>query len=182
VSLTPKQERFVKEYIIDLNATQAAIRAKYSKKTANEQASRLLAKVSIQKAIQREKKKREKRTEITQDKVLKELGLIGFSDPADVLEIEEGGLIIAKKFDDMPKDKRRVLKGVKEDRVIRETPDGKQMVVHDKIRYEFWDKIKALELLGRHLAMFTDNVKHSGEIKHAVFLMPRPKRNNNAKR
>ena len=69
-NLTPKQQRFVEEYLIDLNATQSAIRAGYSEKTANEQGSRLLANVSISEAIAEAQNKRVERTEITQDYVL----------------------------------------------------------------------------------------------------------------
>jgi phage terminase small subunit len=68
--LTPKQELFVKEYLIDLNATQAAIRAGYSKKTANEQGARLLAHVSVGAAIQEAMDKRSKRIEVNSDYVL----------------------------------------------------------------------------------------------------------------
>lgn len=68
--LTPKQEAFVREYLIDLNATQAAIRAGYSQKTANEQGARLLANVSIASAIDVLKLKREVKTEITAEWVL----------------------------------------------------------------------------------------------------------------
>lgn len=68
--LTPKQERFVQEYLVDLNATQAAIRAGYSEKTAREQASQLLSKLNIQDAVQAGKAARTQRLEITQDQVL----------------------------------------------------------------------------------------------------------------
>jgi len=70
MELTPKQKRFVSEYLIDLNATQAAIRAGYSQKTANEQGARLLANASVQAAITEAIEQREKRTQITQDYVL----------------------------------------------------------------------------------------------------------------
>jgi len=68
--LTPKQEMFCKEYIIDLNATQAAIRAGYSEKTANEQGARLLANVSISEKIRELINQRSARVEITADYVL----------------------------------------------------------------------------------------------------------------
>lgn len=80
MALTPKQERFVSEYLIDLNATQACIRAGYSKRTADKQGSQLLGKPSIAKAISEAKAKREKRTNITQDRVVAELAKIGFAD------------------------------------------------------------------------------------------------------
>lgn len=70
MALTPKQQRFVDEYLIDLNATQAAIRAGYSAKTANEIGAQNLAKLSIQKAIEAAKNQRQQRTQITQDRVI----------------------------------------------------------------------------------------------------------------
>ena len=73
MSLTPKQARFVEEYLIDLNATQAAIRAGYSAKTANEQGAQLLAKLSIRQAVAEAQVIRSKRTEITQDEVIQGL-------------------------------------------------------------------------------------------------------------
>ncbi len=71
--LTPKQARFVEEYLLDLNATQAATRAGYSKKTANEQGAQLLAKLSIRQAVAEAQAARSKRTEITQDEVIQGL-------------------------------------------------------------------------------------------------------------
>ena len=73
MSLTPKQACFVEEYLIDLNATQAAIRAGYSAKTANEQGAQLLAKLSIRQAVAEAQAIRSKRTEITQDEVIQGL-------------------------------------------------------------------------------------------------------------
>lgn len=73
--LTPKQERFCQEYLIDLNATQAAIRAGYSAKTAQEQASRLLSNVMVQAAIDAGKKQRSESTGITAERVL--TGIMG---------------------------------------------------------------------------------------------------------
>ncbi len=71
--LTPKQARFVEEYLIDLNATQAAIRAGYSKKTAKQQGQRLLTNVDVQAAVTEAKETRSERTEITQDEVIQGL-------------------------------------------------------------------------------------------------------------
>lgn len=85
--LNAKQKRFVKEYLIDLNGTQAAIRAGYSPKTANEQAARLLANVSIQEANQEAMKKREERTDVTVDRVVQELHNIVTVDPNEIVEL-----------------------------------------------------------------------------------------------
>ena len=76
--LTEKQKRFVEEYLIDLNATQAAIRAGYSPKTANEQGTQNLAKLSIQDAVAKAMAERSRRTGINQDRVLQELAKLAF--------------------------------------------------------------------------------------------------------
>lgn len=83
MALTEKQKRFVAEYLVDLNATQAAIRAGYSEKTAEQMGYQLLQKTSVQKAVQIAMKDRQQRTEITQDRVLDELGKVAFSKAAD---------------------------------------------------------------------------------------------------
>lgn len=84
--LTPKQAAFVREYLVDLNATQAAIRAGYSARTANEQAARLLANVSVAAAIERAMAQRAERTEITQDMVLERWWQIATADPNEVIQ------------------------------------------------------------------------------------------------
>lgn len=85
--LSPKQQRFVEEYMVDLNATQAAIRAGYSPKTAAEQGARLLKNVKTQAAIHKAAEKREKRTEITADRVVQELWNIITADPNEITEL-----------------------------------------------------------------------------------------------
>ncbi len=88
--LTLKQLRFVEEYMIDLNGTQAAIRAGYSAKTANEQAAQLLAKLSIQAAISEEREKQQARTEITADRVLREAWGILTADARELVQVKVG--------------------------------------------------------------------------------------------
>ena len=85
--LTEKQKRFVEEYLVDLNATQAAIRAGYSPKTANEQGARLLANVSIQHALQKAMQDREQRTVVTADRVVQELWNIVTADANEIVEL-----------------------------------------------------------------------------------------------
>lgn len=163
-----KHERFCQEYIIDLNGTKAAERAEYSEKTARIQASQLLSKLNIQERIAELKKERSERTQVTQDMVIKELAICGFSDLKDYIEvIEDTGVIRAKSFDEMPKGKSRALQSIKEDRVIKEDAKGEQVTVYDKINFKLYDKIRALELMGKHLGMFID-VKHAGEILHKL--------------
>ena len=92
--LTPRQQRFVDEYLIDLNATQAAIRAGYSKKTANAQAGRLLVNVSVQAAIQAGQSAAQKRTRRTMDDVLADLRAVA-QDAMQKIPDKEGNLLMA---------------------------------------------------------------------------------------
>lgn len=158
-ALTPKQQRFVEEYLKDLNATQAAIRAGYSEKTAQEQGSQNLSKLIIANAIQARMDKRSARTEITSDLILKELLLIARADISQAYD-EKGNL---KPMHDIPEDVRRAMSAVK---VFEEFEGfGKDRTkIGDVREVKFWDKPKALELLGRHLKLFTDKVEHSGSI------------------
>ncbi|WP_440111752.1 terminase small subunit [Acidovorax sp. BL-A-41-H1] len=88
--LTPKQQRFVDEYMVDLNATQAAIRAGYSRHTAGEQGCQLLAKLNIQAAISIARKAQQERTGITADRVLTEIALVAFADARELVEVRKG--------------------------------------------------------------------------------------------
>lgn len=101
MALTDKQKRFCEEYLIDLNATQAAIRAGYSPKTAEQTASRLLRNVKVQEYIAKRQKELSRSTEITQERVIKELALIAFSNNADYahvvekkMQVEAGGALV----------------------------------------------------------------------------------------
>jgi phage terminase small subunit len=156
MGLTAKQEKFCQEYLIDLNATQAAIRAGYSEKTASRIGGQNLYKLVIQAEIQRSQLARSKRTEITQDRVLKELALIGFSDMAMFVRIDESGMIQANPLDTLPEGASRIIKKVKEKRVIRSTPEGDQ-ILDATYEFELCDKVRCLELMGKHLGMFSEN-------------------------
>ncbi len=155
--LTDKQAQFVKEYLIDLNATQAAIRAGYSKDTANVIACENLSKPYLQAAIQKEMDKRAKRTEITQDRVLQELATIGFLDIRRAFD-DEGNIIPIK---DMPEDVARAIGGL-DYMAFGDDEKG----VTSKIK--LIDKKGSLELMGRHLKMFTDKVEVDTEMKVTI--------------
>lgn len=156
--LTAKQIRFVDEYLIDLNATQAAIRAEYSSKTAKEQAARLLSHVNVQAEIAKRQRARQRRTEITQDRVLQELAAIGFADIIDFAEVKrdvEGLPAVALKLTAaIPKEKRAAIAGIKQG------ANGVEVKMNDKL--------KALELIGKHLGMF-DERKGAGECSSETF-------------
>src|SRR5215510_9462888 len=88
-NLTPKQARFVQEYLIDVNGTQAAIRAGYSTKTAQEQSSRLLSNVMVSKAIAKGQQALAEKTGVTAEQVIDEVALIGFSNIQDYLDLSD---------------------------------------------------------------------------------------------
>ena len=164
MSLNPQRELFCQEYLKDLNATKAAERAKYSKKTAYSIGQRLLKIVEVQRRIQKLKKKREERTQVTQDRVVRELALIGFSDLANYIDIDPNtGAIRAKGFEEMPAEESRALQSIKEDRVIKEDAKGDKVTVYDKVSFKTHDKIRALEILARHLGMLVERHEVTGE-------------------
>jgi phage terminase small subunit len=143
MSLTPKQERFVAEYLIDLNATQAATRAGYSPKTANEQGARLLANVSVRSAVEAAQKDRGERIKATADDVLREIQRLAMFDPAEFKDVKS-----PEDVANLPEDVRRAIVGWSWDKNGRFTI---KLV-----------KEGALEMLGRHHGLFKDRVEHSG--------------------
>lgn len=165
--LTPKQQRFVEEYLIDLNGKQAAIRAGYSEKTAKEQAARLLTNANVQKAFQAERCSQAKRTQVTADRVIEELALIAFADMADFVEVTEQGIIKIKQLDSLPEGASRVIQKIKEKRLIISGKD-EQGITSDTLEFSHHDKLKAIELLGKHLGMFSDKVQLSGDEDNPV--------------
>lgn len=158
MKLSERHICFVNEYLVDLNATQAAIRAGYSEKTAYSSGQRLLKNVEIQAKIQEAMNERAKRTEIDQDRVLKELGRLGFSDIRKYFK-DDGSL---KNIADLEEDAAAAVSSVEVDELF--DGSGKDRV---KIGYtrkiKFWDKNSALEKIGKHLKMFTEKVEHTGK-------------------
>lgn len=152
MALNAKQQRFCDEYLIDLNGTQAAIRAGYSPKTANEQASQLLAKLSTQEYISEKQKEISKNTGITVELVLNELKKIGFSNVQDY--IEEGNSIT--DITTIDRDKAAAVSSIKKSTTV--FGDEKTGGTKDVVEFKLWDKVSALEKLGKHLGMFKDQV------------------------
>ena len=145
--LTTKQRLFCKEYSIHKNATRAAIEAGYSEKTARSIGHENLTKPDVWKQIEKERDARELRVDITGDRILSELGLIAFADIQNYMEIGEDGQITVKKWEEMPEHASRAIESISEDRIIRENPDGTQIVVHDKFKFKMHSKLGALTLL-----------------------------------
>ena len=164
MALTAKQQRFVAEYPIDLNATKAAIRAGYSEKTAAEQASRLLTNVKVAEAIQAAMKARSERTQIDADWVLKRLARDATADLAD-LYTEHGTL---KPVHEWPIAWRTGLVAGIETVQERDGEDAEGKPVYATVRkVKLLDRTKLVELIGKHVEVgaFKEKVEHSGEIK-----------------
>ena len=142
---SPKQAAFVAEYLIDLNATQAAIRAGYSEKSAARISVELLNKTQVRKAIEKAQAKRTERTEITADRVVTELAKIAFADPRDLMEWGPNGVML--------KDSSTLTE--EQAASVAEVAEGNG----GTLRLKKHDKVKALELLGRHIGMFRDKVE-----------------------
>lgn len=142
MALTDKQEMFCREYLVDLNATQAAIRAGYSDKTARSQANRMLTNVDIEKRIQELMSSRSEQLKVDADYVLKRLVEIDQMDVADIL-LSNGEI---KPIKDWPKVWRITLSGIDVTEVA-----GDAAGLLKKIKWP--DKMKNLELLGKHISV-----------------------------
>ena len=132
--MTPKQERFVEEYLVDLNATQAAIRAGYSEQTARQIGAQNLSKLVIQQAIEAARNKRSERVELTQDEVVR-----------DLRELRD--ICMGRK----PVRRTEVVKNAQLGEVT-----AREVEVY---ALEPTGAGKALDLLGKHLGMFVDKVE-----------------------
>ncbi len=151
--MTDMERLFADEYLIDLNAYAAALRAGYKRSTARNAASWIdeahPKKPRVRELIDKHMAERSRRTGITQDRVLRELARVGFANVTDIIDQSTGGIRRGACRDDTA--------AVTSTR-CRATEDGMEWEV------KMTDKVKALELMGRHLGMFTDNVKIDGAV------------------
>ncbi|CUK22968.1 terminase small subunit [Achromobacter xylosoxidans] len=166
MALTDKQRRFVDEYLVDLNATQAAIRAGYSQKTAGQIGEQNLKKLEIAAAVQEAQAARAKRTEITQDMVLRELAKIGFSDIRKIVRWGKTELRVADAGDDEEEvtEAYHGLALVSADDIDDDTAAAISEISEGRegLKVKLHDKKGALVDIGRHLGMFRDRIEHSG--------------------
>jgi phage terminase small subunit len=156
--LTAKQQRFVDEYLVDLNATQAAIRAGYSKKTAHAIGEENLRKPEIQAALQERMKARQERTEITQDAVLKELARIAFFDPRKLFRPDGS----PKPINELDDDTAAALAGMEVLEEFEGTGKDRVFIGYTK-KYKIADKNSALTNAMRHLGMLNDKMQLTGK-------------------
>ena len=158
------QDRFVDEWLIDFNGTQAAIRAGYSERSARSIAGRLLTKDNIQREISRRQKDLQRRTEVTQERVVKELARVAFADATDYVQVETRTVekndgtelsyqtVTLTETAELSADQRAAIAGIKQG------ANGVEVKLHDKI--------KALELLGRHIGMFNDKLEVKATVEN----------------
>ena len=145
--MTDKQKRFCEEYLVDLNATQAAIRAGYSANSAQQTGSENLLKPVIRARVDQMLADRSARTGVNADRVVRELAKIAFMKGTDVIDTETGNV-----REDATDDDRACIAAVK----VKQVNGADFTSVEHEIR--LCDKVKALELLGKHLGLFEDNI------------------------
>ena len=151
--LTQKQKLFVEQYLIDLNATQAARRAGYSKRSAMELGYQLLQKPSVVEAIQDAMQERSRRTQVTQDRVLEELAAIAFANIYDALNTGSGQPTY-KEMDELPADLQKAIFEI----ACAPSEDGSTRITRLKLAC----KMKALTLIAQHLGMFDGLQRNAG--------------------
>ena len=173
--LNDRQKRFCDEYLVDLNATQAAIRAGYTSKYANTNAFKLLQNTAIKEYIQQRQNERSERTEITQDMVLRELAIIAFSNAADYANVVEKQAMAEVEGTMVPlldeEGNPQMYRTVEPVLTAELTEDQKKALAvikkgRDGFEIKPYDKVRALELLGKHLGMFTEKVDLTGQVSN----------------
>ena len=148
-SLTPKQQAFVEQYLIDLNATQAAIRAGYSPKTAEQQGSRLLRNAQVQRAVSEGQKERSEKTGITAQWVLERLADEATADLADILN-DDGGL---RPVHEWPLIWRQgLVSGLDVEELFEGQGEDREQVGYVK-KVKLSDRVKRIELIGKHVGV-----------------------------
>ena len=167
MKLTPKQMRFVDEWLIDFNGKQAAVRAGYSAKTAEATAARMLRNVKVQAEISRRQKDLQRRTEVSQDRVVKELARVAFSNATNAVQVQPRTIVGADG-------KKIVIQTVALTATAELTDDQRAAIAQIKqgangIEVKMYDKIKALELLGRHIGMFNDKLELKATVTENPF-------------
>lgn len=149
--MTPKQERFVAEYVKDLNGTQAATRAGYSARTANEQGARLLANASVSQAIQTRQKAKLEALDFDAQRVIQELGRIAFTDMGGFFD-DQGNI---KAVKDMTPTQRAQLQSLE---VIKKNAAAGDGITDTVYKFKLWDKTKALDTLAKHFGLLVEKV------------------------
>jgi phage terminase small subunit len=166
---------FAHKYVIDLNGSRAAIAAGYSENGAHVVASRLLRNAKVSKLIDDLTAERAKKLGLTADRVLEELSRMAFSNMLDYVTVKDGDAYV-----DLSKLTREQASAIQEITVDEYTEGrGEQARQVKRTRFKLADKRGSLELIGKHLKIFTDKVEHSGQIGEYRIItnVSRPQRN-----
>lgn len=169
--LNAAQQRFCQEYLKDLNGTRAyqAVYPKAKAGAARTNAARLLAKARVAAYLGELATSQKARLELEADTILRELMRLALVDPAEAFD-DAGNL---RPLREMPLDLRRAIAGI--DVVSVQVTGDEQRTTTTAVRkVRFWDKVKALETLGRHLALWTDKVQHQLPPGGGVLMIPTP--------
>ena len=160
MTLTAKQLLFVDEYLVDLNATRAAVRAGYTPKSAAKHSYRLLAKPRINAAVAARMAERARRVQMSQDRVLREVASLAFSDLRRAFAAD-GALLPVQAW---PEELAAAVASVK----VREVKGDDGVVVAEVKEIRFWDKGRALDLAARHLGMLRDRLEVSTPVAELI--------------
>jgi phage terminase small subunit len=155
--LTARQARFVAEYLVDLNGTQAAIRAGYSPETAESQASRLLTNAKVSAAVSAGKAAQLSAAQLTAARVLEELRRLAFSDVRGLFD-EAGNL---RPLHELTAEQAAAIASLEVVKKNVAAGDGQVDTIH---KVKVWDKTKALESLAKHFGLLTERVEHGGSL------------------
>lgn len=158
MSLTAKQTRFVEEYLVDLNSTQAAIRAGYSPRSAEVEGSRLLRNVKVAKAVAEAQQARSIRTQFTADDIYREWAVLSSSNPWNYVMDDEGNISLREG---VPESAKRAVASIKRKVTVIPQKDGEPIVKHEA-EFKLWDKNTALANAAKHLGMFIDRHEITG--------------------
>lgn len=158
MKLSAKHRVFVNEYIKSRNATDAARKAGYSKKAAKTTGPRLLANAGVAAAIEKALVRATEKAELTVADVLAEMRRVAFFDLSKVFS-EDGAL---KPIHEMDEETRRIVASIETDELYAGRGSKRELIGYSR-KVKIADKMKALEMIGRHFKMFTDKVEHTGK-------------------
>ena len=159
-ALTPRQAAFVAEYLIDLNGTQAAIRAGYAHDSASVEAVRLLANDKIAASVARGQAQRTSRVNISQDTVLHEMSMLALSRIDHYVVSDDGQVELAEGA---PEDAMAAVQSIKRKTRVHYDNQGNVTGKTYDVELRLWDKPTPLKLTGRHVGLYPDRVEHVGK-------------------
>ena len=158
LELTPKRRAFIEEYVVDLNARQAAIRAGYAVVSAHAEGIRLLSDVKVRAEIDKLLAIRAARVGISQNTVINEMGILALSSLTHYTIDDDGHV---KLSDDAPPDAMRAIQSIKRKKIIREDKAGNVTITYE-VDLKLWSKVEPLKLLGKHVGLNWDRLEITG--------------------